>query len=37
MSFKPMTWDAAMSNMMRFIYRLMGRGVENSDRFYRKH
>ena len=28
---------SAMSNMMRFVYRLMGRGVENSERLYRKH
>lgn len=28
---------SAMSNMMRFVYRLMGRGVENSERLYRRH
>ena len=27
---------SAMSNMMRFVYRLMGRGVEDAERFYRK-
>ena len=27
----------ALSNMLRFVYRLMGRGVENSERLYRKH
>lgn len=28
---------SAMSNMMRFVYRLMGRITENAERFYRKH
>ena len=28
---------SAMSNMMRFVYRLMGRVTENTERFYRKH
>lgn len=27
---------SAMGNMMGFVYRLMGRGVENTERFYRK-
>lgn len=27
---------SAMSNMMDFIYRLMGRVSENTERFYRK-
>lgn len=26
---------SAISNMMRFVYRLMGRGAENTERFYR--
>lgn len=28
---------SAMSNMMRFVYRIMGRGVEDAERFYSKH
>ena len=28
---------SAMSNMMRFVYCLMGRVTENTERFYRKH
>ena len=28
---------SAMYNMLRFVYRLMGRGAEDSERFYRKH
>lgn len=28
---------SAMNNMMNFIYRLMGRAVEDTERFYRKH
>lgn len=28
---------SAMSNMMRFVYRLMGRAAEDTERFYRKH
>lgn len=28
---------SAMSNMMRFVYRLMGRVVENTERSYRKY
>jgi hypothetical protein len=28
---------SAMSNMMRFVYCLMGRVAENTERFYRKH
>lgn len=28
---------SAMSNMMRFVYRLMGGVAEDTDRFYRKH
>ena len=27
---------SAMSNMMGFVYRLMGRSVENTGRFYRR-
>lgn len=28
---------SAMNNMMKFVYRLMGRAVEDTGRFYRKH
>lgn len=28
---------SAMNNMMKFIYRLMGRAAEDTERFYRKH
>lgn len=28
---------SAMYNMLRFVYRLMGRGIEDSERFYRRH
>ena len=28
---------SAMSNMMRFVYRLVGCGVEDSERLYRRH
>lgn len=28
---------SAMYNMMKFIYRLMGRVTEDTNRFYRKH
>lgn len=28
---------SAMNNMMDFVYRLMGRGAENIERFYRKY
>lgn len=28
---------SAMSNMMRFVYRLMGRATEDAERFYRRH
>lgn len=28
---------SAMSNMMRFVYRLMGRASENTECFYRKN
>ena len=28
---------SAMNNMMDFIYRLIGRAVENTERFYRRH
>lgn len=28
---------SAMNNMMNFIFRLIGRGVDDTDRFYRKH
>lgn len=28
---------SAMNNMMNFVYRLMGRAVENTERFYRKY
>lgn len=28
---------SAMNNMMNFVYRLMGRGAENVECFYRKH
>ena len=28
---------SAMSNMMRFVYRLMGGVIEDTNRFYRKH
>lgn len=28
---------SAMSNMMRFIYCLMGRAAEDTERFYCKH
>ena len=28
---------SAMSNMLRFVYRLMGRFAEDAERFYRKH
>lgn len=28
---------SAMNNMMNFVFRLMGRVTENTDRFYRKH
>lgn len=38
-TYSPRTGEvhSAMLNMMRFIYRLMGRGVEDVNRFYRKH
>ena len=28
---------SAMNNMMKFVYRLMGRSSENTERFQRKH
>lgn len=28
---------SAMTNMMRFVYRLMGRATEDAERFYRKN
>ena len=28
---------SAMNNMMKFVYRLMGRAVDNTERFYRKN
>lgn len=28
---------SAMNNMLGFVYRLMGRGVGNSERLYSKH
>ena len=28
---------SAISNMMRFVYRLMGRATEDAERFYRRH
>ena len=28
---------SAMNNMMKFVYRLMGRAVDNNERLYRKH
>lgn len=28
---------SALNNMMQFVYRLMGRAAENTERFYRKH
>lgn len=37
-TYSPRTGEvhSAMNNMMKFIYRLMGRGVENTERSYRK-
>lgn len=38
-TYSPRTGEtrSAMNNMMCFVYRLMGCGVEDTDRFYRKH
>ena len=38
-TYSPRTGEvhSAMYNMMKFIYRLMGRGVDNTERSYRKH
>lgn len=36
-TYNPRTGEvrSAMNNMMNFVYRLMGSGVENTERFYR--
>lgn len=38
-TYSPRTGEvhSAMYNMMKFVYRLMGRAVDNTERFYRKH
>lgn len=28
---------SALNNMMKFVYRLMGCGIDDTERFYRKH
>lgn len=38
-TYNPRTGEvhSAMNNMMKFIYRLMGCAVDNTQRFYRKN
>ena len=38
-TYSPRTGEvhSAMNNMMKFVYRLMSRAVDNTERFYRKH
>lgn len=38
-TYNPRTGEvhSAMYNMMKFVYRLMGRAVDDTERFYRKN